>query len=61
MINMHRDEKPMTLTYNGRSITFSMPGWYCDESEESIHTGEDMKASDRVLKLLKGEKEVNVI
>jgi HTH-type transcriptional regulator/antitoxin MqsA len=30
-----------------------MPGWYCHASDESIHTGEDMKVSDRALNRLK--------
>jgi HTH-type transcriptional regulator / antitoxin MqsA len=30
-----------------------MPGWYCHESDESIHTGEDMKVSDAALKALR--------
>jgi HTH-type transcriptional regulator/antitoxin MqsA len=47
----------MTLTYKGESITFDMPGWYCDQSEESIHTGEDMKVSDRMLNRLKARCE----
>jgi HTH-type transcriptional regulator/antitoxin MqsA len=47
----------MTLTYKGESMTFDMPGWYCDQSEESIHTGEDMKVSDRKLNLLKARSE----
>jgi HTH-type transcriptional regulator/antitoxin MqsA len=47
----------MTLTFKGESITFEMPGWYCDQSEESIHTGEDMKLSDRMLNLLKARSE----
>jgi HTH-type transcriptional regulator/antitoxin MqsA len=34
-----------------------MPGWYCDQSEESIHTGEDMKVSDRMLNRLKARSE----
>jgi HTH-type transcriptional regulator/antitoxin MqsA len=34
-----------------------MPGWYCDQSEESIHTGDDMKVSDRMLNLLKARSE----
>jgi HTH-type transcriptional regulator/antitoxin MqsA len=29
-----------------------MPGWYCNESGESIHTGEDMKISDAALAAL---------
>jgi HTH-type transcriptional regulator/antitoxin MqsA len=54
---MYRGERPMILTYKGESITFDMPGWYCDQSEESIHTGEDMKTSDRKLNLLKARSE----
>ncbi len=54
---MHRGVRPMTLSYKGKSITFDMPGWYCDQSDESIHTGEDMKVSDRTLNLLKARCE----
>lgn len=54
---MHRDTRPMTLTYKGESITFDMPGWYCDSSDESIHTGQDMKVSDRMLNRLKARAE----
>jgi HTH-type transcriptional regulator/antitoxin MqsA len=54
---MHRGVRPITLTYKGESLTFDMPGWYCDQSEESIHTGEDMKISDRKLNLLKAKVE----
>ncbi len=54
---MHRAVRPMTLTYKGESVTFEMPGWYCDQSEESIFTGEDMKLSDRMLNKLKARHE----
>ena len=54
---MDRGVRPMTLTYKEKSITFDTPGWYCDQSEESIHTGEDMKVSDRMLNLLKARSE----
>ncbi len=54
---LHRGFRPMTLTYKGESITFDMPGWYCHESDESIHTGKDMKVSDRMLNLLKARRE----
>jgi HTH-type transcriptional regulator / antitoxin MqsA len=50
---MVRDTRPMTINYKGQSATIQMPGWYCDESGESIHTGEDMKVSDAALKELK--------
>jgi len=54
---MHRDVRPMTLTYKGESLTFDMPGWYCDQSKESIHIGEDMKVSDRMLNRLETHSE----
>jgi hypothetical protein len=54
---MRRDARPMTLNYKGQSITFDMPGWYCDASDQSTHTGEDMKVSDRMLNLLKARSE----
>ena len=50
---MVRDTRPMTITYKGQSSTFDMPGWYCNESDESIHTGDDMKVSDAALKALR--------
>jgi len=54
---MYRDVRPMTLTYKDAHIVFEMPGWYCDQSDESIHTGEDMKVSDRALTRLKARSE----
>jgi len=54
---MERGVRPMTITYKGHSAGFDMPGWYCDASDESIHTGEDMKVSDRELNLLKAKVE----
>ena len=54
---MRRDARPVTLAYKGETITFGMPGWYCDASDESIHTGHDMKVSDRMLNRLKARAE----
>ena len=54
---MRRDVRPMALNYKGESITFDMPGWYCESSDESIHTGEDMRVSDRMLNRLKARTE----
>jgi HTH-type transcriptional regulator/antitoxin MqsA len=54
---MHRDVRPMTLTYKGESITIDMPGWYCDSSDESIHTGRDAVVSDRALNRLRARSE----
>ncbi len=50
---MQRGVRPMTLVYKGATAVFDMPGWYCEASDESIHTGEDMKVSDRALNRLK--------
>ena len=54
---LHRDVRPLTLTYKGESITFDMPGWYGDRPDEGIHTGDDMKVSDRALNRLKARTE----
>ena len=54
---MHRDARPISLAYKNQTITFDMPGWYCKSSDESLHTGEDMKVSDRKLNLLKARAE----
>jgi HTH-type transcriptional regulator/antitoxin MqsA len=54
---MFRSVRPMTISYKGQKATFDMPGWYCDASDESIHTGEDMKVSDRALNRLKARVE----
>ena len=50
---MVRDTRPMEIAYKGQSATVDMPGWYCHESSESIHTAEDMKVSDAALKELR--------
>lgn len=54
---MVRGIKQLTLRYKGESITFDMPGWYSQASDEGIHSGEDMKVSDRVLNRLKARVE----
>jgi HTH-type transcriptional regulator / antitoxin MqsA len=54
---MRRGVRPMKLTYKEESITFDMPGWYCDDCEESIHIGKDMRISDRMLNRLKARSE----
>lgn len=56
-VPMYRAVRPMTIVYKGESLMIDMPGWYCDASDESIHTGEDMKVSDRALNLLKARVE----
>jgi HTH-type transcriptional regulator/antitoxin MqsA len=54
---LHRDIRPLTLTYKGESITVDMPGWYGEHPDEGIHTGEDMKVSDRALNRLQARTE----
>ena len=54
---MHRGVRPMTLEYKGAKITFDMPGWYTAVSDEAVHTGADMKVSDRALNRLKAVAE----
>ncbi len=53
---MKRGIAPLTISYKGQSATFEMPGWYCDECDESIHTGADLKGSDRMLNRLKARQ-----
>lgn len=54
---MHRDHKTMTIRYQGQSLSFEMPGWYCHCCDQSIHNGEDLKVSDRALNRLKAKAE----
>ena len=56
-VPMRRDIRPTTLTYKGESITFDQPGWYCDESDEGILVGKDLRISDRMLNRLKARRE----
>lgn len=52
---MTRGTRPMTLSYKGRSIEIAMPGWYAEGVEDGIHSGDDMKVSDRALHRLKAQ------
>lgn len=54
---MVRAARPLTISYKGRSQTIEMPGWYCEGSDEAIHTREDLKVSDRALVTLKAQVE----
>jgi HTH-type transcriptional regulator / antitoxin MqsA len=46
---MIRGFRPVTIRYKDRSETIEMPGWYGDNAEDGIHTGDDMKVSDAAL------------
>jgi YgiT-type zinc finger domain-containing protein len=52
-VPMRRGARSTTLEYKGARVTFEMPGWYCDTSDESVHTREDLKVSERALNDLK--------
>jgi len=54
---LHRDVRPLTLTYKGHSITVAMPGWYGDQPDEGVFEPKDMKTSDRALNRLKARAE----
>jgi HTH-type transcriptional regulator/antitoxin MqsA len=54
---LHRDVRPLTLTFKGESITFDMPGWYGDQPDDGVFDPEDMKISDRALNRLKARYE----
>jgi HTH-type transcriptional regulator/antitoxin MqsA len=54
---LHRDVRPLTLTYKGQSITVDTPGWYGDRPDDGIFDPEDMKISDRALNRLKARTE----
>jgi HTH-type transcriptional regulator/antitoxin MqsA len=46
---MVRGVRSVTIKYKDRSETIEMPGWYGDDAEDGVHTGEDMKVSDAAL------------
>ena len=54
---MRRDIRDFTITYQGLSSTFPMPGWYCTGQDcgEAIANSEDMKVSGRELHILKAK------
>lgn len=52
---MARGVRPLMISYEGRTRMIDMPGWYCEESGESVHTKEDMKVSDLAIVRLKAE------
>lgn len=50
---LHRGVRPQVVTFGAFSRTLDVPGWYPDDDSDSIHTGEDLAASDRVFLELK--------
>jgi len=56
---MVRDTRAMEISYKGQSTMIDMPGWYCHESGQSIHTAENLKVSDAALKDLRLQVETS--
>jgi HTH-type transcriptional regulator/antitoxin MqsA len=54
---LHRDVRPLTITYKGQSIIVAMPGWYGDKPDEGVFEPEDMKTPGRAFNLLKARSE----
>ena len=55
---LKRDIRPITITYQGQSKTFDMPGWYPLNNDcEPTFSHEDLKIYDRAIKELKAEVE----
>ncbi len=55
---LKRDIRPITITYQGQSRTFDMPGWYPSNNEcEPTFSQDDLKIYDRAIKELKAEVE----
>ncbi len=52
-----RDIRPFTITYQGHSKTFDMPGWYPAGEGEATVTDKDLKIYDKAIKELKAEAE----
>ena len=57
-VELKRDVRSFTISYQGKSKTFDMPGWYPPNNEcEATFTQEDLKVYDRAIKELKAEVE----
>lgn len=52
---LRRDVRPQVVTFGSMSRTVEVPGWYPDDDSDAIHTGADLKESDRVFRELKAE------
>ena len=52
-----RDIRPLTITYQGHSRIFDMPGWYPAGEGEATFTDDDLKIYDKAIKELKAEAE----
>lgn len=54
---LERAVRPLTITYQGHSKTFDMPGWYPANGGEGTFTRADLKVYDQEIKKLKAKAE----
>jgi len=51
---MHRDTRPLTLTYKGVTATApGVPGWYCKKCDEAIFDPKDAQKVSRIMNSLR--------
>lgn len=54
---LHRDIRPVTISYHGMESTFDMPGWYPKGEGEGTFTKQDMKVYSREINRLKAREQ----
>ena len=52
---LRRGVRSQVIAFGSMSRTVDVPGWYPDDDSDSIHTGADLRESDRVFQELKAE------
>ena len=52
---MHREVRPLTITYKNLSETIDVPGWSCKKCNERVFSGKDLKESAQVLNRLRAK------
>ena len=50
---LRRGVRPQTVKFGSMTKVVNVPGWYPDDSSDSIHSGADLAESDRVFQELK--------
>ena len=47
---MPRSWQQEEFTYNGISLVYGQPGWFCEDCPEYVVVGKDMHPGDRAMK-----------
>ncbi|MBP2547772.1 HTH-type transcriptional regulator/antitoxin MqsA [Neorhizobium galegae] len=50
---LRRGSRPFAVSYKGETVTVDLPGYYPDDDGDGLHVGDDMRAADEALRLLK--------